>query len=200
MKRLFQFITAITLLAVVAPIVAVAQTDARERARAALEAGLPDGVTLQTATAAQIDAALDAALQSLGGEEFTNLSGEIAGILAEAQPTQAEAIIRATIRRVPSGNVGAAAGLIASGVAGATQGVSGAPTARSIANATILAASQRSAIDTQNVVNQVARAVPSAAAELLEQTPVEPTPSGEPAEEEELEVPDFEDPSPTASS
>ncbi len=204
MKNLFQILTVLTLVAFIAPSVAQAQTDSWAQAQAAVQAALPDGVTLATATPAQIESALDAVLENLGGEAFANLAGEIAAVIAEAQPATANVVTGSVIRRVPAGRVAAVTTSVAANVAVAVRGQAGAPSTSSIVtSATNAGAARSDQVNTAATARAVVVAVPTARAEvqldlglsdsdfpspqLVDDLIIDPI---------EIEDPDNEDPSP----
>lgn len=167
MKNLIQILTLLALVAIIAPTVAQAQTDARIQAQAELQAVLPEGVTLETATTAEIEAALDAVLSSLGGEAFADLAGALAAVIADAQPAMSNQAASGVISRVPAARVAGVTNSVASSVAVAVRGRSGAPSTSAIVTAATNAGSARSnQVSAASTARAVIAVIPAARAQI----------------------------------
>jgi hypothetical protein len=176
MKPFIQFIALVVLTSVMAPVVADAQQSAnRARAQQAIEAVLPEGVTLATATLEQIEAAIASLGDSLSGDDFAELSGEMAAIFSEARPELAASTAAAIVRSAPADHVASVAVSVAANSAVSSSGRAGASSASQIAQSVSAAAAPRGGVPSQALAQAIVNSVPTAAAEISETMNVQVT-------------------------
>lgn len=166
MKRIIHFLMLLAMVSAMAPAVLDAQSTNRARAQQTLQANLPDGVTAENATLDQLEAALEAIAGSLSAEDYAELSGELAFIMAEAQPQIAAETSSAVVSRASPARIAAVAVSVAANSSAASSGRPGASSATQIAQQVIAAAAPRGGVTTQAISQAIVNSVPAAAAEI----------------------------------
>lgn len=175
MKHFIQFISLITVVSFMVPLVTVAQSADRARAQQEIQNQLPAGVTVETATIEQIEAAMDNLAGLLSEDDFAELSGEMAAVFGESRPEIAAEAAAAIVRAAPANRVASVAVSVAANAASSSAGRAGASSASAIAQQVSGAAAPRGGVPAAALGQAIVNSVPAAAAEITESLGVQVT-------------------------